>query len=163
MSHPKSPYLTNEVMSALWRAHDTASTAVGAALERDAETAYERLIDAFHELHSCENDLFAALHIECPECGMKSAPDQKSACPCCQTLNSAIPRHMLPRIERIWYADPPVVTCPVCDGDEHPLVDDQPGTCPACGGAGAMHREDAIAAVIDMHYNAQGLGDENEG
>jgi hypothetical protein len=126
-------------------------------MEANPERAYERLMECFHDLTDCDFMLFGALHLECPECDSESAKSQAGDCPCCGTLNSCIPRHLHSQIEGLWNAPGSVVTCPVCQGECDIAVDGVTDICPACGGAGATHKEDALIAIREMHYEAQGL------
>ena len=153
----RHPYLTKDITEAVEKILAAGISAVTAGIEDNPERAYERLMDTMHELHNCEHALFAALHLECPECGDKSAQYQPSDCPCCGTLNSAIPRHLISKIDEIWNVEGSVVTCPVCDGECDVTVDGVADHCPACGGGGAMHKEDALIIIREMHYEAQGL------
>lgn len=151
------PYLTDEITETIQEISNAASCALTAGLEPDPERAYLRLMQLFHALSDCEMILFDAMHTDCLACGYKSAQEQPGDCPCCGTLNSSIPIHLRSRIDAVWQADGSVVTCPVCQGECDVLVDGVAAPCPCCGGAGATHKEDALIAIREMHYEAQGL------
>jgi hypothetical protein len=157
MHDQNHPYLTEDIAGAIEHILATAAHALTAGLESNPERAYERLMHCFHELSNSQFALFAALHVECPECGNKSAQSQACDCPCCGTLNSCIPRHLFAQIDAIWQTPGSVVPCPVCDGECDVAVDGVADRCPACGGAGATCKEDALCVIREMHYEAQGL------
>ncbi len=141
------PYLTDEITETIQEISNAASCALTAGLEPDPERAYQRLMQLFRAISDCEMILFDAMHTICPACGDTSARDQEGDCPI----------HLLSRITDVWQAEGSVVTCPVCHGECDVLVDGVAGLCPCCGGAGATHKEDALIAIREMHYEAQGL------
>jgi len=151
------PYLTDEITETIQEISNAASCALTAGLEPDPERAYQRLMQLFRAISDCEMILFDAMHTICPACGDTSARDQEGDCPCCGTLNSSIPIHLLSRITDVWQAQGCDVTCPVCDGECNVTIDGVTGRCPACGGAGVMAKDAALDTIREMHYEAQGL------